>query len=53
MRHFISFIIIGFSLTFSSSAACAKEWRGIVPLYSTRADVEPLIGKPDPKTNQY
>lgn len=25
----------------------AKEWRGIVPLHSTRADVERLIGKPN------
>lgn len=25
----------------------AKEWRGIVPLKSTRADVERLLGKPD------
>src|SRR2546423_15604886 len=24
----------------------AKEWRGIVPLHSTRADVEHLLGKP-------
>jgi len=28
------------------SAANAKEWRGIVPLHSTRADVERLLGKP-------
>ncbi len=28
---------------------CAKEWRGVVPLKSTRADVERLLGKP----NQY
>jgi hypothetical protein len=26
--------------------AHAKEWRGIVPLHSTRADVERLLGKP-------
>jgi hypothetical protein len=25
----------------------AKEWRGIVPLKSTRADVERLLGKPN------
>lgn len=26
--------------------AFAKSWRGIVPLYSTRADVERILGKP-------
>src|SRR4026207_2045790 len=30
----------------SSSTADAKEWRGIVPLRSTRADVERLLGRP-------
>jgi hypothetical protein len=28
------------------SLAHAKEWRGIVPLHSSRADVERLLGKP-------
>ena len=27
----------------------AKEWRGIIPLHSTRADVERLLGDPSPK----
>jgi hypothetical protein len=32
------------------SAAPAKEWRGIVPLHSTRAEVEKLFGPPrDPR----
>jgi hypothetical protein len=32
------------------SHAAAKGWRGIVPLHSTRADVEAILGKPeDPK----
>jgi len=31
----------------------AKEWRGIVPLHSTRADVEQLLGKPNAKYNRY
>jgi hypothetical protein len=26
--------------------AFAKEWRGIIPLHSTRADVEKLLGPP-------
>lgn len=32
-------------LTFGISAS-AKSWRGIVPLRSTRADVEKILGKP-------
>jgi hypothetical protein len=32
---------------FSASILHAKEWRGIVPLKSTRADVEKLLGKPN------
>lgn len=31
----------------SASVLQAKEWRGIVPLKSTRADVENLLGKPN------
>jgi hypothetical protein len=31
----------------SAGALHAKEWRGIVPLKSTRADVERLLGKPN------
>ena len=30
----------------------AKGWRGIVPLHSTRADVEQLLGTPDRKSNK-
>jgi hypothetical protein len=26
--------------------AQAKEWRGIIPLHSTRADVERILGQP-------
>jgi hypothetical protein len=29
----------------------AKEWRGIVPMHSTRADVERVLYKPPPKKN--
>jgi len=36
-------IFLGFCLP---STAQAKEWRGIVPLKSTRADVERLLGLP-------
>jgi len=31
----------------SADTLRAKEWRGIVPLKSTRADVEKLLGKPN------
>lgn len=33
-------------LLFISQAAAAKPWRGIVPLHSTRAEVERLLGPP-------
>lgn len=32
-------------LLYTSSVA-AKDWRGILPLHSTRADVEALLGPP-------
>jgi uncharacterized metal-binding protein len=34
-------------LMFLASEISAKEWRGIIPLKSTRADVERLLGKPN------
>lgn len=34
-------------LMFFVSIVAAKEWRGITPLKSTRADVERLLGKPN------
>jgi len=33
-------------LGFSAGAGLGKPWRGIVPLHSTRADVERLLGRP-------
>lgn len=40
-------LCLGFCITFSVPVfACAKDWRGIIPLRSTRADVEVLLGKP-------
>lgn len=33
-----------------SMTAIAKDWRGIIPLHSTRADVERLLGKPNDGT---
>src|ERR1043165_1501339 len=32
----------------SSVAVSAKDWRGLIPLRSTRADVEKLLGEPPP-----
>ncbi len=31
---------------FSAGSLAAKDWRGILPLHSTRADVERLLGPP-------
>lgn len=39
-------------LTFGLTAA-AKSWRGIVPLRSTRADVEKILGKPTASNHVY
>src|SRR6267142_4269866 len=41
------------TLLFMSSLAQAKAWRGIVPLHSTRTDVERLLGKPNAKYGRY
>ena len=35
------------------SLSHAKEWNGILPLHSTRTDVERKLGGPDRATNQY
>ncbi len=41
----VIFLII--SLCLITQTIKAKEWNGIVPLKSSRADVEKLLGKPD------
>jgi len=41
------------SLAPGLTTAHAKEWRGIVPLHSTRADVSRLLGKPNFNYNLY
>ena len=33
--------------------ANGKGWRGIIPLHSTRADVERLLGQPTEETSKY
>src|SRR5690349_5733501 len=45
--------IAGGLLLFLADASPAKEWRGIIPLHSTRADVIRLLGKPDHDDNSY
>ncbi len=40
--------ILVFLLAFGGLTVNAEPWRGIVPLRSTRADVERLLGKPLP-----
>ncbi len=40
-------------LLFISQAAAAKAWRGIVPLHSTRAEVERLLGPPNVEDSGY
>jgi len=48
MKYTILKIIPIFALClYSATLVQAKEWRGIVPLKSTRADVERLLGKPN------
>src|SRR3954464_4038317 len=43
----IKIIFSSFCLIFLTANLCfGKEWRGIIPLHSTRADVERLIGLP-------
>jgi hypothetical protein len=43
----IKLLIAIFVLLIGAPDSRAKEWRGIVPLKSTRADVERLLGKPN------
>jgi hypothetical protein len=41
------FLLLTFVILLSGNVFSVKEWRGIVPLKSTRADVERLLGRPD------
>ena len=47
------FAALIFLLTFLALTVNAEPWRGIVPLKSTRADVERLLGKPLPSNIDY
>ena len=39
-------VLIMFVLVCSTGSLAAKDWRGILPMHSTRADVERLLGSP-------
>ena len=41
-------VLILIVVLFSAGSSVAKDWRGILPLHSTRADVERLLGVPIP-----
>jgi hypothetical protein len=43
----LKIVFVGAIWLCSASILHAKEWRGIMPLKSTRADVEKLLGKPN------
>ena len=45
MRRLLPIILL---LLVSTSTALAKDWRGILPMHSTRQDVEALLGPPPP-----
>lgn len=46
MRPALTLLFHLWILLLTATQAQAKEWRGIVPLHSTRADVERLLGPP-------
>ena len=46
MRFTARAIFLFLSITLLSTESLGKEWRGIVPLQSTRADVKRILGRP-------
>jgi hypothetical protein len=53
MKFSASVLMLGCLVMFSPRAADGKSWRGIVPLHSTRADVERLLGPPNVEDSGY
>ena len=53
VRSVTLFIFFLLSTLLTVSGTEAKGWRGIVPLHSTRADVERLLGPPTEQHSQY
>lgn len=47
------FIVLSCLLAYTITSIQSEGWRGIVPLHSTRADVERLIGRPNLKSGLY
>ena len=45
MRRLLPIILL---VMVSTSSVAAKDWRGILPMHSTREDVEALLGPPPP-----
>lgn len=50
---FVAVSLLWLSTVSSLVTAQAKGWRGIIPLHSTRADVERVLGSPDEKISEY
>jgi len=48
-----SVVILACLVIFTPRTACAKSWKGVVPLHSTRADVERLLGAPNFEDSGY
>ena len=44
MKRILKFIALATIILSLSETSDAKEWRGIIPLHSTRADVTRLLG---------
>lgn len=53
LRSIAPFIFFLFSTLLTAPAAEAKGWHGILPLHSTRADVERILGPPTEKLSEY
>lgn len=47
VRFLTAALILGCLVLFFPQAAAGKAWRGILPLHSTRADVERILGPPN------
>ena len=48
MKYVLTVLLQLAAATILSSSASGKSWHGIIPLHSTRADIEKLWGKPLP-----
>jgi hypothetical protein len=53
VKFFASMMVLGFLVLFLPQEADGKAWRGIVPLHSTRADVERLWGPANADDSSY